>query len=123
MRLLLDTHALLWWLTEAPQLSESQYNAIRNPANHIYVSAATTWEIGIKTGLGKITAPDNLATVIIENRFTPLPITIPHTVRISSLPLIHKDPFDRILIAQALVEDLIMVTADPDIRKYDVHVL
>ena len=123
MRLLLDTHALLWWLAEAPQLSESQYNAIRNPANHIYVSAATTWEIGIKTGLGKITTPGDLAAVIIENRFTPLPITIPHTIRISSLPPIHKDPFDRILIAQALVEDLIMVTADIDMKKYDVQVI
>lgn len=97
--------------------------AIRNPANHVYVSAATTWEIGIKAGLGKITAPNNLSTVITENRFTPLPITIPHTIRISTLPLLHKDPFDRILIAQALVKDLIMVTTDPDIRKYDVQAI
>lgn len=123
MRILLDTHTLLWWLTDSPQLSTAQYEVIRNPANHIYVSAATTWEIGIKAALGKVTVPDNLSTVVLENRFTPLSITIPHTIHIASLPPIHKDPFDRILISQAIVEDLVIATADIEIKKYNVQVI
>lgn len=120
MRLLLDTHTLLWWLTDDKRLSDTHYRLIGNPIHSVYVSAATSWEIFIKKSLGKITAPDNLEQVIADNRFIPLPITIRHTAITATLPLIHKDPFDRILVAQAIVDGLSIITVDPEIKKYDV---
>ena len=120
MRLLLDTHALLWWLDDPKQLSRKARVVIEDGKNPVYVSAAVVWEIMIKKALGRLDAPGNLEEVIQSNRFLPLPITIPHAVAVQSLPALHRDPFDRILIAQALHEGFRLVTRDQDIAKYPV---
>jgi len=110
MNLLLDTHALLWWLDDPATLSEEARLAIADSKNMVFVSAASVWEITIKKGLGKLDAPNNLEEVIAENRFSPLPITIAHALAVSQLPRHHNDPFDRTLAAQAKVEGLTLVT-------------
>jgi PIN domain nuclease of toxin-antitoxin system len=120
MRLLLDTHVLLWWLEDPKRLSRAARKAIQEGANPVYVSAAVAWEITIKKALGKLDAPDNLEDVLEANRFLPLPITIPHALAVRSLPNHHRDPFDRILIAQALHEGFYLVNRDSEIAKYPV---
>jgi len=118
MNLLLDTHVLLWWLDDPAQLSEAARAAIRDGANVVYVSAATAWEIVIKRSLGKLDAPDNLDEVLRDCRFTPLSITIAHALAVQSLPMQHRDPFDRMLVAQARTEEMTVVTRDPKILEY-----
>jgi PIN domain nuclease of toxin-antitoxin system len=118
--LLLDTHVLLWWLEDPRQLSRHARQAIQDGGNPVYVSAAVAWEIAIKKALGKLDAPDDLEDVMATNRFLPLPVTIPHALAVLSLPDRHHDPFDRILIAQALHEGFRLVTRDPEIAKYPV---
>jgi PIN domain nuclease of toxin-antitoxin system len=120
MTLLLDTHVLLWWLDDPGRLSKAARRAIRDGANPVYVSAAVAWEISIKKALGKLEAPDDLEEVLEANRFRALPITIPHTMALRSLPDHHRDPFDRILIAQALHEGFRLVSRDSAIAKYPV---
>jgi PIN domain nuclease of toxin-antitoxin system len=120
MNLLLDTHVLLWWLDDPAQLSEVAGTAIRDGANVVWVSAATAWEIVIKKTLGKLDAPDNLDEVLRECRFTPLPITIAHALAVQSLPMHHRDPFDRMLVAQARAEGMTIVTHDPKVLEYPV---
>lgn len=122
MRLLLDTHVLVWWLDDAPIEREARA-AIENAKNPVCVSAASAWELGIKIGLGKLTPPERLASRLGEERFTPLPVTIEHGLRVGELPLHHKDPFDRLLVAQAQLEGLTIVTRDPRIALYDVETL
>jgi len=123
MILLLDTHVLLWWLADDPMLSQTMRAAISNGKNLVFVSAATAWEIAIKSALGKLDMPDNLETALTANRFQPLPITIPHGLAVADLPHHHNDPFDRLLIAQAKVEGLMLVTHDEQIKKYDVPII
>jgi PIN domain nuclease of toxin-antitoxin system len=120
MTLLLDTHVLLWWLDDPKRLSRAARKAIQDGANPVYISAAVAWEITIKKALGKLDAPDDLEDVIEANRFLPLPITIPHALAVRSLPHHHRDPFDRILIAQALYEGFRLVNRDSEIAKYPV---
>ena len=120
MNLLLDTHTLLWWLGKDPTLSKNARTAIRDNRNVIFVSAATAWEITIKKALGKLQTPDNLEEALEVNQFLPLPITIRHALAVGELPPIHQDPFDRVLVAQAKVEGLTLVTRDEDIQKYRV---
>lgn len=120
MNLLLDTHTLLWWLDDPAQLSEAAATAIRDEENIVYVSAATAWEIVIKKTLGKLEAPDNMDDVLRECRFTPLPITVAHALAIRSLPLHHRDPFDRMLVAQSQTEGMTIVTRYPKILEYGV---
>jgi PIN domain nuclease of toxin-antitoxin system len=120
MNLLLDTHVLLWWLDDPAQLSEAAGVAIRDGANAVYVSAATVWEIVIKKTLGKLDAPDNLDEVLRECRFTPLPVSVAHALAVHSLPMHHRDPFDRMLVAQARTEGMTVVTRDPRILEYAV---
>lgn len=120
MTLLLDTHVLLWWLEDPNLLSKNARTAIRDGGNTVYVSAAVAWEIAIKKALGKLDAPDNLEKVLEANRFLPLPVTIPHALAVLSLPRHHRDPFDRLLIAQALLEGFRLVSRDPAIAKYPV---
>ena len=124
MRLLLDTHAFLWWLEDPRRLAEPAWLAIADPANFAFVSAAVIWEIAIKRALGKLDAPDDAVGMIAANRFTPLAVTVEHAAAVSQLPPHHRDPFDRILIAQALEEGLILVSRDAKIVQYDVpHLL
>jgi Uncharacterized protein conserved in bacteria len=122
MRLLLDSHVLLWWLTDDETLSEEIKRHIEDEPE-VYVSAVTLWEFGIKQARGKIIAPRNLPELIIENRFRMLPVLPDHAVAAARLPEIHRDPFDRMLVAQAGCEDLTLVTRDADILRYEVALL
>jgi PIN domain nuclease of toxin-antitoxin system len=121
--LLLDTHIVLWWLADDPLLSAAARAAIADPASDIFVSAATVWEIAIKTALGKLTFPvKETASILDEAGFTPLGIDVAHAVLAGGLPAHHSDPFDRMLIAQASCEGLTIVTADPKMKLYQVPV-
>ena len=122
-RLLLDSHVLLWWLSDDPSLGEKAKEHIRDGCNEIYVSAATTWEISIKQALGKLVAPDDMDKIVEDERFLKLPISLYHGQIAGRLPSHHKDPFDRMLIAQAQAEGLILVTTDPLFQEYGVHTL
>lgn len=118
MRLLLDTHALLWWLADDPTISLAARAAIGAADSEVFVSAASAWEISIKTALGKLTAPSDLEHQLDLNRFAPLSITIRHAYAAGILPQHHADPFDRVLVAQAKAEDLVVVTRD---RRFDLY--
>ncbi|MBI2373935.1 MAG: type II toxin-antitoxin system VapC family toxin [Deltaproteobacteria bacterium] len=114
MRLLLDTHALLWWLLSDRRLPKAARHAVADPANEVYVSAASAWEIATKFRRGRLPGADGVATDFLgcleAEQFRPLSITVEHAQRAGSLPIEHADPFDRMLIAQAQAEDLIVVT-------------
>jgi PIN domain nuclease of toxin-antitoxin system len=114
----LDTHTFLWWLDDPQLLSEAAREAIGDGRNAIYVSAVVVWEIVIKRALGKLDAPDDIEAAMSANRFLPMPVTIPHALAVRSLPDLHRDPFDRLLIAQARHEGLTLVTRDPQIIRY-----
>jgi PIN domain nuclease of toxin-antitoxin system len=120
MKLLLDTHVLLWWLDDPARISEAAVTAIRNQENSVFVSAATVWEIVIKKALGKLDVPDNLDEVLRNCQFSPLDITVTHALAVRVLPIHHHDPFDRMLIAQATVEGLTIATRDSNIQRYPV---
>jgi PIN domain nuclease of toxin-antitoxin system len=120
--LLLDTHVVLWWLTDHPTLSDT----IKDQLDHepdVYVSAATVWEVAIKQAMGKLKEPADLPERIRDSGFRELPITSEHAIAAGRLPLIHRDPFDRMLVAQAQRENLTLVTKDPHILEYPVPVL
>lgn len=122
MSLLLDTHVVLWWLTDAPQLADDMKQRLdHEPA--VYLSPATVWEIAIKQSIGKLTDVHDLPEIVKGAGFRHLPITADHAVVAGRLPLLHRDPFDRMLIAQARCESLTLVTRDPQIHRYDVALL
>ena len=123
MTLLLDTHALLWWLADDPALTPVARTAIRAAETLVFVSAATAWEISIKQALGKLEAPDDLEAALAASRFQSLPITVAHALAAGRLPRHHDDPFDRMLIAQAQHAQLTVVTHDPKFRLYEVAIL
>jgi len=123
MRLLLDTHVLLWWMDDAPQLNGEARAAIASPRNLVYTSAVTAWEIVIKRSLGKLEIPENWAEVAITDSFRRLPVTWEHALEVAALPDLHRDPFDRLLVAQARVEGLVLVTGDEFITRYDIRTL
>ncbi|MGV6807163.1 MAG: type II toxin-antitoxin system VapC family toxin, partial [bacterium] len=102
-RLLLDSHVFLWWLSDE-SLSTDAKSLIADERNQVFVSAATVWEISIKRALGKLQAPEDLQRIVEEEGFTPLPISLFHSEQAGKLPPIHRDPFDRMLIAQAQAE-------------------
>ena len=122
MRLLLDTHALLWWLADDPRLLDAARDRVAD-SEEVFVSTASAWEIALKRALGKLDAPHDLPAQLVRHQFTVLPIHLAHTVRYGDLPLLHRDPFDRMLVAQAQVEHLTVVTGDAAIAAYDVAVL
>jgi PIN domain nuclease of toxin-antitoxin system len=122
VRLLLDTHALLWWLADEDLTREAR-TLIADPANSVAVSAASACEISIKKALGKLTAPDDLEQQIQANDFTPLAIDIGHAILAGGLPRHHEDPFDRMLIAQAQAEHMTIVSRDKRFDQYDVQVV
>ncbi len=123
MNLLLDTHVLIWALENNPVLSDKAREAIIDGSNMVFVSAASVWEISIKTAMGKLKVPDNLIEEIEIHRFTQLNMNFEHAKLAGELPDIHKDPFDRMLIAQAKIEKLTLVTQDNNIAEYEVNVL
>jgi PIN domain nuclease of toxin-antitoxin system len=121
-RLLVDTHALLWWLADDPALPPAARDAIADPGNEALVSTASLWEIAIKRALGKLAAPDDLPVAIIGGGFVWLPVGADHAWRVHELPVHHRDPFDRLLVAQAQIEKLAVVTGDPHFGPYEVQV-
>jgi PIN domain nuclease of toxin-antitoxin system len=122
MRLLLDTHIVLWWLTDEPNLSE-ELKTLLDHEPDAYVSTATIWEVAIKQSMGKLEGPADLPERILHAGFTVLTISGEHAITAGRLPPIHRDPFDRMLIAQARHENLTLVTRDAHIQKYDVTIL
>ena len=123
MSLLLDTHTLIWIFDSNPNLSEKAKVAIADGNNIVYVSAVTAWEIAIKRSIGKLKLKGDYLKGLTKYRFTPLDITSEHALTVESLPDLHKDPFDRLLIAQAQTEKLTLVTRDPKIMAYSVATL
>jgi len=123
VRLLLDTHVLLWWLSDEEKLTSEARDAIADPENTIYLSAVVVWEIRIKEAIGKLSLPDAFIETLARQAFVELPITVEQADEISRLPDIHRDPFDRLLIAQAVVEDLTIITRDSVIPDYPVRVV
>ncbi len=123
MRLLLDTHALIWALTNPDRLSARAREQIRAESSDVFVSMVSPWEIGIKKSRGNMSPPDDLEAQLDQKRFALLPVSLSHTRAIESLPHHHGDPFDRMLVAQAQVEGLTIVTADRQIARYQVAVL
>ncbi len=118
MKILLDTHVYIWWLMRSPKLSMEAIRRIES-ADEVYVSAASIWEASIKTGTGKLRADiDELHRKIAHNQFIELPVTAQHAGTSSTLPPLHKDPFDRILVAQAISEPLRLLTADRRLGSY-----
>ena len=122
-RLLLDTHVLLWSLDDSPVLSRRLRGQLEDPENDVFVSAASGWEIAVKRALGKLRAPDDLEASVREQGFTLLPITFHHAEQAGALPPHHGDPFDRMLIAQAQIEGLVLVTRDARVRLYGVRTM
>jgi PIN domain nuclease of toxin-antitoxin system len=119
-RLLLDTHTFIWW--DNGKLSR-RVTALIQDAEEVYVSAATVWEMAIKASLGKLTIKAEVAPAIADNGFLPLPIAVAHADRVRTLPFFHRDPFDRLLVAQAGMEALGLVSSDPKLRPYDVELV
>jgi PIN domain nuclease of toxin-antitoxin system len=121
-RLLLDTQVWLWWQADDSRLGARARDTIARAAE-VCVSAASVWEIAIKSSLGKLTLPRNydVAAELEIDGFQPMPIDIAHAQAISSLPAIHRDPFDRMLVAQAMIEGLVLVTADRELSRYDIE--
>ena len=122
MSLLLDTHVILWWLTDDLALSDEVKTRLDDEPD-VYVSPASLWEVTIKQSIGKLSEPIDVAEEIRENGFRELPITFHHAIAAGRLPLIHRDPFDRMLVAQAQCEGLTLASRDPHIQRYDVALL
>ncbi len=123
MKLLLDTDVLVWTLLKQEKLSAAAAAAIEDEANEIFVSVVSAWEIEIKAAKNKLRAPSDLKTVLTEQRFKLVPVTLDHALAVESLPSHHKDPFDRMLIAQAQLGGLTLVTSDREFRRYPVATL
>ena len=127
MRVLLDTHTFLWWITNNEQLSPTACDIIGNSQNELFLSIASGWEMAIKARLGKLELPDNLEQFIAEqlhqNAIAGLPIQMSHALHVYTLPHLHRDPFDRLLIAQCHLENMAILTIDPQISRYDVEVI
>ena len=127
MRILLDTHIFLWAITGDSRLSPAQRDLFLNEASDLFLSAASMWEILIKTGLGQLPMPtpstDYIVRQMEKNRIALLPIRVAHLAELENLPPLHRDPFDRILVAQARAEKMPLLSADAAIRQYPVEIL
>jgi PIN domain nuclease of toxin-antitoxin system len=125
MNLLLDTVSFLWWVTDDPSLSNGAAGLIRDPSRRVFLSAVSVWEIVVKNALGKLLLPEDPSTLIPrlreESGFQGLPLTEGAVLQLSRLPELHRDPFDRMLICQAIEHGLTIVTPDPDVRQYPVR--
>lgn len=122
MSLLLDTHTLLWWLA-GEQLSDDVTKRLSDPTELVAVSAVSIWEASVKEAIGKLVVPEPLPVVVVDEGFEALPITLEHAQRAGELPNHHRDPFDRMLVAQAQIEGLTIVSRDRVFSQYDVAVL
>ena len=123
MRLLLDSHALIWSLWRSPLLGARARDAITDQGNEVFVSAATVWEIALKRRRGQLEAPENLSVVVERSGFIALPLSLFHAEQAAALPMHHRDPFDRMLVAQAQAEGLVLVTRDAHIRRYGIRTM
>ncbi len=123
MRLLLDTHVILWWMANDPALKPDARSAISEKSNLVYVSAASLWEIVLKHGLGKLHLPEDWADVLMREPFRQLSVSWEHALAVAQLPPVHKDPFDRFLVAQCLAEEMTLVTHDSVLQHYGAPVL
>lgn len=123
MKLLLDTNSLIWLLTEPERLSATTLETIERTSNDVYVSVVSVWEIEIKAAKGRLRAPANLADALDQQMFKPLVVTMAHVLAVESLPRHHRDPFDRMLLAQAQLEELTIVSSDREMRRYPISVL
>lgn len=123
MKLILDTHILLWWWDDSPKLPQKARDLIADLDNEVFVSAVSITEIAVKKAIGRLEVHDDFAQGIEDDGFTELPLIAAHGGRLAQLPLIHRDPFDRMLIVQAQAEDAALVTVDDKIRRYDVKTL
>lgn len=123
MRLLLDTHVVLWWLADDPTLAAAHRTAIGDRSNSVLFSSVNVAEISIRASLGKLEAPSDLVEQLAAQGFEELPLTAAHAARLRDLPWLHRDPFDRMLVAQAQEEGLTFATVDQHCRDYDVRVL
>ncbi|MDQ2880690.1 MAG: type II toxin-antitoxin system VapC family toxin [Actinomycetota bacterium] len=122
MRLLLDTNVLIWWLAESPRLSKETRDAI-TAEPEVIVSAVSAFEIAVKSAIGKLRVPGDLEVQTVEQAMTELPVTVRHGLAVGQLPMHHRDPFDRLLIAQAQCEGLTIITADRAFAAYDVPIM
>ena len=124
---MLDTHAFLWWIGDDPRLSERAREVFSDGDNDLVFSAASGWEIAIKARLGRLQVPGDLNTYLLrqltENYTSVLPVHLSHALRVHALPDHHSDPFDRLLVAQAIVEEIPLLSADPRIARYPVEVV
>lgn len=127
MKVILDTHVFLWWIVDDPRLSPRARQVLSQPKNELLLSAASGWEMAIKVGLGKLKIPAPIDRFIIDqlniNGISVLPIDLRHALHVAALPKLHRDPFDRLLIAQAQLERIPIVSGDSQIRQYDVEVI
>lgn len=121
MKVLLDTHVLVWWLTDAKQLARQAREVIAAPTNVVFVSAVSVWELRVKASLGKVKLPADFAEVLAEQPFEPLAMTMAHAHALRQLPMHHRDPFDRMLITQARSDGLTLLTHDEVVSQYEVE--
>ncbi len=127
MRVLLDTHAFIWWVTNNSQLSDAARACIADSDNNVFLSTASAWEVVIKVNIGKLVLPEPpksyIPSRLASNQFESLPIQTNHVLQVTALPNHHRDPFDRILIAQSQVEQMPILTADYLIVQYSINVI
>jgi len=123
MNYLLDTHVVLWWLTDPKEIATKARKIIADKEESIYISSASCWEMAIKKGIGRLKFPANLLDILTSEGFDIIPITANESLSVADLPLIHQDPFDRLLIVQAKLNDMILITRDETIVKYPVITL
>jgi len=123
MNYLLDTHIILWWLTDPNQIAPKARKIISDRKQKIYLSSASFWEMAIKKSIGKLTLPNNILEILIQTGFELLPITTQEALSVADLPLLHMDPFDRMLIMQAKLNDLVFITRDEKLTDYPIITL
>jgi PIN domain nuclease of toxin-antitoxin system len=127
MRYLLDTHTFLWWITDSESLSDHAREIIRDGSNELFLSAASGWEIAIKAGIGRLDLQEDPEKLIPEqmllNKIQGLPVQMSHALHVHALPKHHRDPFDRLLVAQCQLEEMPIITSYPQIAAYEVDVI
>lgn len=121
--MLLDTHAALWWLADDDRIGEEVIRHLTDDTNQVLISAIVVWEVAIKRSLGKLDAPEDLAPTLLGAGAQPLPVTLEHAAAVEKLPWRHRDPFDRMLVAQALTEDAAIVSRDEPLSEYGVAIV
>jgi len=123
LKLLLDTHAALWWLADDDRIEDDVARHLTDDSNQVLISAVVVWEVAIKRSLGKLEAPDAVGQTLVDAGAQPLPVTIEHAAVVERLPWVHRDPFDRLLAAQALTEDAMIVFRDEPLGQYGVSIV